>query len=377
MNVVYLDNHATTVLDPRVTSAMQDALSIFGNPSSLHGPGRQARRAVHDARQAVADALGARQREVIFTSGGTEANNLAIRSAFRLVNTPDRRRVITSAVEHPAVLETVAALPGAEVIKIPVDAQGALEMAALEEALKVPTAVVSIMAANNETGVRFDVAGIAERAQSAGALFHCDAVQAFGKGPMPWQPDLVSVSAHKIHGPKGVGALRIRKGLELPPLHSGGHQERGRRGGTENTLGIIGFGKAAELVGELDETVLGDIRDLRDRLEAGICARIEGAVVNGAGSQRLSTVTNIHLPGLEGEAMVIALDMEGIALSSGSACSSGKMEPSHVLLAMGLPYEAAGSSLRFSLSRYTTAADIDFTLAQVPQVAERLQALGL
>jgi len=250
-------------------------------------------------------------------------------------------------------------------------------MAHLEEALKVPTALVSLMAANNETGVRFDVESIGACSARAGALFHCDAVQAFGKGPLSMVPDFISVSAHKIHGPKGVGALRIKKGVELPALHAGGHQERGRRGGTENTLGIIGFGVASQIVADSVDPDQQATRALRDRLEAGICGRIEGASVNGAGASRLPTVSNIHLPDLEGEAMVIALDMEGVALSSGSACSSGTMEPSHVLLAMGLPYTRAGCSLRFSLSRFTTEDDIDFTLKRVPLVAQRLRALGL
>ncbi len=378
MNTAYLDNHATTALDPRVAEAMGTAmLSHFGNPSSLHGPGRQARKAVNEARQQVAEVLGARQREVVFTSGGTEANNLAIRSAFALAGEGQSRRIITSAVEHPSVLETVATRPGVEVVKVPVDSEGQLDLAFLEAALEAPTALVSLMAANNETGVRFDVESIADLCARAGVLFHCDAVQALGKGPLPTAADLVSVSAHKIHGPKGVGALRVRKGLELPPLHAGGHQERGRRGGTENTLAIIGFGVAAQLVGMGNDTELERIRGLRDRLEAGICARIERARVNGGSAQRLPTVTNVHLPGLEGEAMVIALDMEGVAISSGSACSSGTMEPSHVLLAMGLPYAWANCSLRFSLSRFTTDEEIDFTLERLPQVAQRLQALGL
>ncbi|HBU49609.1 MAG TPA: cysteine desulfurase NifS [Myxococcales bacterium] len=377
MNAVYLDNHATTALDPQVMAAMRDALPAYGNPSSLHGHGRTARKALLSARQSVAEAMGARQREIVFTSGGTEANNLALRSAYQTMAAQGRRRVITSSVEHAAVLETVATLPEADVVIIPVDDQGALEVAALEEALSVPTAVVSIMAANNETGVLFDVDHLAELARGAGALFHSDAVQVFGKGAMPQNADLVAVSAHKIHGPKGVGALQIRKGLELPPLHSGGHQERGRRGGTENTLGIIGFGVAAQLIDQMDHGVLERIENLRDRLESSLLDQVDGAQINGGLIPRLPTVSNIHFPGLEGEAMVIALDMEGVALSSGSACSSGTMEPSHVLLAMGLSYAAAGSSLRFSLSRLTTEEEVEFVSAQVPRVAQRLLALGL
>lgn len=376
MNRIYLDNHATTIIDDRVVEAMQPVLAdCYGNPSSIHGPGRQARKALDQARRAVALALGAREREVVFTAGGTEANNLAIRGAYALCAAQGRRRVITSAVEHPSVRSTVADLPGVERVELPVDGNGSLSVASLAEALEQPTGLVTLMAANNETGVRFPVDEIAEHCARAGALFHCDAVQAFGKGPLPIEADLISVSAHKIHGPKGIGALRIKKGLDLPPLHSGGHQERGRRGGTENMIGAVGFGRAAELLGD-QLACLEQIASRRDRLESELCRSL-GARANGAGANRVATVSNLHLPGLEGEAMVIALDMEGIALSSGSACSSGTMEPSHVLLAMGLDYDHAGSSLRFSLSRQTTDQEIDEVLQRVPRVAERLRTLGL
>jgi cysteine desulfurase len=370
----YLDANATTPLDPRVREAMLPYLSDeFGNASSVHRWGQRARAAVDEARERVARALGCEPAEIVFTSGGTEADNLAVKGAFLAL----RERgggIVVSAVEHPAVLEAAGALRplGARITVTPVRGDGTLDLEALARACAEPgTVLVSAMWANNETGVLFPVDEVARIAHANGALYHCDAVQAAGKVALDVRAcgaDLVSVSAHKIHGPKGAGALYVRRGVKLSPLFSGGHQERGRRGGTENVAALVGFAAALDLA-VLEERV----RAMRDRLERALVELVPGARVNGAGAPRAGNTLNLCFEGVEGEALLAALDLEGIAASSGSACSSGSLEPSPVLLAMGVPREIARGALRLSLSRMTTDAEVDYAVATIPRVLERLR----
>jgi cysteine desulfurase len=379
MTVIYLDNNATTKVDPAVLETMLPYLSeYYGNPSSMHTFGGQVGRAVKEARNQVATLLGAEDSEIIFTSCGTEGNNAAIRAA--LAAQPDKRHIITTQVEHPAILNVCKQLEkqGYSVTYLSVDDRGQLELMELEAALTGDTALVTTMYANNETGVLFPIEQIGLRTKEAGALFHVDAVQAVGKVPIDLKTstiDMLTLSGHKLHAAKGVGALYVRKGTRFRPLLVGGHQERGRRAGTENVPGLIGLGKAAELA----ITHLGNVKQekqLRDRLEKGLLSTIADTQVNGSAKERLPNTTNIGFKYIEGEAILLMLNQHGICASSGSACTSGSLEPSHVLRAMGLPYTILHGSIRFSLSRYTTDKEVDRVLDVMPGIVERLRAIS-
>ena len=379
--MIYLDNNATTAVDPLVREAMLPYLGeAYGNPSSMHRFGQESRQAVEQARHQVAGLLGCDVRELLFTSCGTESNNAAIHGVLA-IRSP-RMTIITSSVEHSSVREPLQALvkSGYRVIEIPVDLRGHLDMAALDTALGDPDlALVSIMWANNETGVVFDVAAIGGKCRAAGVPLHVDAVQAAGKLSMAVRDlpvDLLSVSGHKFHGPKGVGALYMRRGVRWQPWLRGGPQERDRRGGTENVAGIVGLGKAAELAREAlaDDRSWQRVAILRDRLESELIAKISDAHVNGDPNHRLVNTTNIGFAGLEAEAILLLLSERDVCASAGAACSSGSLEPSHVLRAMRLPERVAHGAIRFSLSRRTTDADIDGALAIVPGVIDRLRA---
>ncbi|MBO4168931.1 cysteine desulfurase NifS [Cereibacter azotoformans] len=379
MERIYLDNNATTRLAPEVLEAMLPFLTDeFGNPSSLHALGRGPARALSAARRAVQELVGAEvESEILFTSGGTEADTTAIRSA--LAADPARREIVASTVEHAAVLalcEQLERHEGVTVHRIPVDGDGRLDIDAYRAALSPRVALVTLMWANNETGTVFPVEGLAELAHREGALFHTDAVQAAGKVPVALRGtdiDMLSISAHKFHGPKGVGALWLRKGVPFQPLIRGGKQERGRRAGTENIPGIVGLGRAAELAQSVDH---GGMRLLRDRLEQGILARIPKVRVLGDPLDRLPNTSCLAFELAEGEAILMLLDRAGICVSSGAACASGAMEPSHVIRAMKVPFTAAHGAIRFSLSRGTTAAEIDRVLEALPPIVAQLRALS-
>lgn len=383
MRRVYLDNNATTAVDPDVLTAMLPYFTDqFGNASSTHAFGTAVAGAVREARRAVRDLLGAAlDQEIVFTSGGTESDNTAILSA--LDNETGRNEVVVSAVEHPALLTLCAHLErhrGVPVHRVPVDGKGRLNIDAYCSALGPRTAIASIMWANNETGTLFPVADLAALAHAAGALFHTDAVQAVGKLPTDLKAtpiDMLSLSAHKLHGPKGIGALYVRKGTPFRPLIRGGQQERGRRGGTENVPGIVGLGRAAQLAGVHMDQELGRIRDLRDRLEQGILQRVPGAAVTGDPAHRLANTSNIVFDRAEAEPILMHLDRASIAASSGSACASGSMEPSHVLRAMGVPFSAAHGAVRFSFSRSNVAADVDRVLDVLPDIVAQARAVSL
>jgi len=376
---IYLDNNATTQVDERVLAAMLPYLTeLYGNPSSMHRFGGQVAKAVQTAREQLADLIGALPSEIIFTSCGTEGNNAAIRSA--LATFPDRKHIITTQVEHACVLNLCKTLEkqGYRVTYLSVDSQGMIDLMELEAALTGDTAVVSTMYANNETGVIFPVEQIGALVKSYGALFHVDAVQAVGKIPIHLQNssiDFLTLSGHKFHAPKGVGALFVRRGVRFRPLLIGGHQERNRRGGTENVAGIVGLGQAA-LLAQQNLAQMQSVQALRDYLETAILRTIPDTVVNGQGSPRLPNTTNIGFKYIEGEAILLLLDREGICASSGSACTSDSLEPSHVLRAMGLPYSVLHGSIRFSLSRYTTEAEVEQLLAVVPGIVAQLRALS-
>lgn len=377
---IYLDNSATTPLDAAVLEAMLPALGgIFGNASSIHLFGQEARAVVEEARRAVADLIGADTREVVFTSGGTESDNWALWGTLWGGRRPGDH-VVTTRIEHPAVLATCAAMEkrGVEVTQVPVDASGRVDPGAVADAVREGTILISVMHANNETGILQPVAEIAEIARKRGVPLHTDAVQSVGKIPVDVKAlgvDLLSLSAHKIHGPKGVGALWIRRGTPIAPFLTGGAQERKRRAGTENVPAIAGFGAAARLAADRLPEMGGRVAALRDRFEQGALGRIPGGCVNGRGP-RLPNITNVSFERLEGEAAVIALDLEGVAASTGSACSSGSLEPSHVLRGMGLRPEVVQSSLRFSLGRQNTEEEIDRALDILGKVVGRLRTLS-
>jgi cysteine desulfurase len=380
--LVYFDNNATTRVDPRVVEAMLPYFTeYFGNPSSKHALGGHAGAAVKRAREQLAALIGAEHaHEIIFTSGGTESANAAIMAALEA--SPRRREIITSAVEHPAVLSLCAWLEknkGIRVHVIPVDKQGRLDIEAYRAALSDRVAVVSIMWANNETGVVSPVADLAELAKEVGALFHTDAVQAVGKWPIDLKSnaiDMLSLSGHKLHAPKGIGALYVRSGFRFKQQIKGGQQERGRRAGTENVPGIVGLGMAAELAAALmaDEDIR--VRGLRDRLEREILARVEHCVAVGARADRLPNTASIAFSFVEGESIVMLLDRAGIAVSMGSACSTGSFEPSHVLMAMKVADDAVRGGVRFSLSRDNTDDDVDRALEVIPGVIARLREIS-
>ncbi|NRB09446.1 MAG: cysteine desulfurase NifS [Richelia sp.] len=379
-NCIYLDNNATTKVDPEVVEAMLPYLTeYYGNPSSMHTFGGQVGKAVLKAREQVATLLGAQESEIIFTSGGTEGDNAAIRAA--LLAQPEKRHIVTTQVEHPAVLTLCKQLEkqGYSVTYLSVNRQGQLDLDELEASLTGNTALVSIMYANNETGTVFPIEQIGLRVKEKGAIFHVDAVQAVGKIPLNMQTstiDMLTMSGHKIHAPKGIGALYIRRGVRFRPMLIGGGQQRGRRAGTENVPGVIALGKAAELeLLHLEEATARE-RQMRERLEQALITTIPDCEVNGDPRNRLPNTTNIGFKYIEGEAILLMLNQKGICASSGSACSSGSLEPSHVLRAMGLPYTTLHGSIRFSLCRYTTEAEIDAVIEAMPPIVERLRALS-
>ncbi len=377
---IYLDNSATTQVDERVLEAMLPCYrENFGNASSVHLFGQEARAIVEDARRSIAELLGAEAREIVFTSGGTESDNAALWGVFRS-RYRSGNHIITTKIEHPAVLATCKAMEsaGAEITYVPVDSSGRVDPEAVESAVREGTLLISVMHANNETGVIQPINEICKIARRNGIYFHTDAVQSVGKIPVNIREpdiDLLSISAHKIHGPKGIGALYIRKGTRITPFMTGGSHERKRRAGTENVPAIAGFGAAARLSGERLKEMQTRVSQLRDRFETQAMTRISGGRVNGQ-NPRLPNISNISYKGLEGEAAVIALDLEGIAVSTGSACSSGSLDPSHVLIAMGLRPEVVQSSLRFSLSYHNTEEEIDQTLQTLETVIQRLRKLS-
>jgi cysteine desulfurase len=378
MRRVYLDNNATTPILPEVFEVMRPFyLEEFGNASSIHHYGQHARAAVEKARTSVAALLGARAAEIVFTSGGTEADNLAL---FGLVARGDH--VITSTIEHHAVLNSSKRLEqmGCEVTSIPVDGCGVVDPDDVRKALRPTTKLITIMMANNETGVVQPVEEIGRIAKQADVFFHTDAVQAAGKVAIDVGKimcDALSISGHKLHAPQGTGALFIKKGTLIQPLLYGGSHERQRRAGTENLPGIVGLGKAAEIAAKwLESDGALTMSAMRDRLQDGLMAAVGSAGVNGLGAPRVPNTANLWFDHVEGEALVIALDLKGLAVSSGAACSSGAIEPSHVLLAMGLSHQRARSSLRFSLGKQTTNEDLDFSLATVPETVARLREIS-
>ena len=378
MRRVYLDNNATTPVLPDVFEAMRPYFAErFGNASSIHAHGQETRAAVENARQSVAELLGCRPSEVVFTSGGTEGDNLAIAG---LASVGDH--VITSSIEHHAVLHACKSLEDAscELTVLRVDGRGLVDPADVRRALRPNTKLISVMMANNETGTLQAVEEIGKIATEAGVYFHTDAVQAAAKVPIDVNRigcHALTISGHKMHAPQGVGALYVRKGTRIQPLFHGGRHERSRRAGTENVPGIVALGKAAQSAKQfLDHGDDKKMAALRDRLEQGIVAQVEEAAVNSNGAARVPNTTNIRFAHIDGESLVIALDLEGLAVSTGAACSSGAIEPSHVLIAMGLRTDQARSSIRFSLGKQTTDADVDFALGLVPKTADRLREIS-
>jgi len=380
MKAIYLDNNATTRLDPMVLEAMMPFMTEhYGNPSSIHGFGEPVRKGIERAREQVAALLGAaHDSEIIFTSCATEANSTAILSAVEAL--PERKEIITSVVEHPAILEVCEHLErrGYTIHRLPVDSQGRLDLDHYQSLLSENVALVSVMWANNETGTVFPVQTMATMAKEKGVLFHTDGVQAVGKFPIHLASsdiDMLSFSGHKIHAPKGVGALYVKRGSRFRPLLRGGHQERGRRAGTENAAGIVGLGMACELA-EVHMPIMSHLAELRDELQAGLLEKVPCSIVTGDIENRTPNTLNIAFEYIEGEAILLMLNQLGIAASSGSACTSGSLEPSHVMRAMSIPYTAAHGSVRFSLSRYTRQKEIDYVLEKLPPVIERLRSLS-
>ena len=381
MNPIYMDYAATTPTDQRVVEAMLPYFGeIYGNPSSLHGFGQEARAAMEGARAKIAAFLGAKPAEIVFTSGGTESDNFAIKGVA-WANRKKGDHVITSAIEHHAVLETCRFLEkeGFRVTYLPVDGDGLVDPADVVKAITDRTTLISIMHANNEIGTIEPIAEIGRIAKGKGICFHTDAVQTFGHLPFTVDEmniDLLSASAHKLYGPKGMGLLYIRKGTRITPLVHGGDQESGRRASTQNVPGIVGFGKAVELAAATLHEEVVRLTSLRDRFIQGIFERLDGIRLNGHPSRRLPNNINLSVESIEGEGMILSLDMMGIACSTGSACSSSSLEPSHCLLAIGLPHELSHGSLRFSLGMYTKEGDIDAVLEALPQVVGRLRAMS-
>ncbi|MDA8079972.1 MAG: cysteine desulfurase NifS [Nitrospiraceae bacterium] len=380
MNTIYLDNNATTRVAPEVLDVMLPYLAdLYGNPSSMHTFGGQLHRRIEDAREKTAALINAHPEEIIFTSCGTESDNTAIMSAVE--SQPRKRHIITTRVEHPAVLNFCQHLgrKGYRVTFVPVNRQGQLDMDSLLKMLDDDTAVVSVMYANNETGVIFPVDAIADVLRERGILFHTDAVQAAGKIPIDVQKlpvDMLTISGHKLHAPKGVGVLYVRKGARFHPYIIGGHQERGRRAGTENVASVIALGKACELAAQHQDREIRYLSGLRDRLETALLSCCPDVRVNGDTANRLPNTTNISFEYVEGEAILLRLNEFGVCASSGSACTSGSLEPSHVLRAMGVPYTAVHGSIRFSLSRYNTEKEIDRVIEIMPGVIRELRQLS-
>ena len=382
-NVIYMDNNATTRVAPEVVEAVLPYFSeLYGNPSSMHSFGGQVGKKLKIAREQIASLVGAEPDELIFTSCGTESDSTAILSALQ--SFPDKRHIVTTRVEHPAVknlCESLDSLTGHKhrVTQLPVESDGTLDFSRYEESLSDDTAIVSIMWANNETGVIFPIDEMARIAKSRGILFHTDAVQAVGKIPIDLKRtpvDFLSISGHKLHAPKGIGVLYVRRGTPFVPFMIGGHQEKGRRGGTENGASIIGLGKACELAAQNMSTENTAVRKLRDKLENELLVRIPNSLLNGCKDDRLPNTTNISFEYVEGEAILLHLDRFGICASSGAACTSGSLEPSHVLRAMGVPFTAAHGSIRFSLSIYNNEEEVDFVIDKLPGIIDNLRSMS-
>ena len=380
MKTVYVDNNATTRVAPEVLEVMQPYFSeYYGNPSSMHFFGGQVQKKVDEARGRVAEFLGAEPSEIVFTSCGTESDNAAILGT--LDSYPEKRHIITTRVEHPAVgnVSTYLGRKGYRVTELSVDREGRLDLDELRESLTDGTAVVTIMYANNETGVIFPIEEIGEIVKAKGIPFHTDAVQAAGKIPLSMKKsklDMLSVSGHKLHAPKGIGILYIRKGTKFSPFLIGGHQEKGRRGGTENVPYIIGLGKACEMAQKHLNEENTRVRSLRDYLEMKLLERIPNTLVNGDRKNRLPNTTSLSFEYVEGESILLLLSDLGICASSGSACTSGSLEPSHVLRAMGVPFTAAHGSIRFSLSIYSTKEEMDYIIEHLPPIIQRLRDIS-
>jgi cysteine desulfurase len=381
MERVYFDNNATTPTNPEVLKAMVPYFEHnYGNASSAHGFGREAHEAVADAREKVAHLIGAEPENIVFTSGGTESDNLAVRGVAQ-ANEKKGKHIVTSQIEHHAVLNTCKSLEkqGFETAYLGVDKTGKIDLDQLRDSIRKDTILISIMHGNNEIGTIQDLDAIGEIAAEKGVIFHSDTVQSCGKVPVDVvksNTNLISMSAHKIFGPKGVGALYVKKGTRLAPLQLGGHHESDLRAGTENVPGIVGMGKAFEIAAEELEESITKMTGLRDRLQEALSSRIEDTVVNGHPIDRLPNTLNMCFRYVEGEAMIMMLDMEGIAVSSGSACTSGSLDPSHVLLAIGLKHEIAHGSLRFSLGMSNTVEEVDYVAEVLPAIVERLRKMS-
>jgi cysteine desulfurase len=379
-NVIYFDNNATTKVAPEVFESMKPFLTeLYGNPSSMHTFGGQVEKYIRHGREAIAKLLGCDSSEIIFTSGGTESDNAAIKGVLAAL--PEKKKIITTRVEHPAVLTVCRELQdvGYMLVELAVDGKGQIDLDELAAEVDDNTAIVSIMYANNETGVIFPIDKIAKIVKLKDVVFHTDAVQAVGKIPLNLDKsniDLLSLSGHKLHAPKGVGVLYIRKGTRISPFIVGGHQEKSRRAGTENVPGIVALGKAAELAAENIKEENMKVKKLRDKLENAILKSCKDAKLNGDKENRLLNTTNISFEFIEGEAILLSLNQFGICASSGSACTSGSLEPSHVMRAMGVPFTAAHGSIRFSLSRYNTEDEVDFVAEKMPQIVNRLRELS-
>ena len=381
MEIVYTDNNATTKVADEVIQEMLPYFGeLYGNPSSMHTFGDQVGKKVKEARQRVADFINADPDEIVFTSCGTESDNAAINAAIKAF--PEKKHIITSNVEHPAINNFYKHLQktmGYEVTFVPVDKKGLLDLDLLYKSMSDNTAIVSLMWANNETGVLFPIEEIAKKANGKGILFHTDAVQAMGKIPIDVKKtgvDMLSFSGHKIHAPKGIGVLYVKKGFKFSPFLIGGHQEKGRRGGTENTVSIIGLGKACELAKENLTIMNTRVRELRDYLQTQLLEKIPGSSVNGDLEQRLPNTLYIGFDAVEGESILLMLDREGICASSGSACTSGSLDPSHVLMAMKVPFKSAHGSIRFSLSHYNTKEEMDIIITTLVPVIQKLRDMS-
>jgi len=380
VKVIYVDNNATTQVSPEVLEEMLPYFNEFyGNPSSMHTFGGKVEQKITESRTRIASLLGASPEEIIFTSCGTESDSTAIRAA--ILSNPGKKHILTSRVEHPAIKNHYEYLSknGYRVTFVPVDRKGRLDLDYLNDNLGDDTALVSIMWANNESGVIFPIEEISKIVRKKGIVFHTDAVQAVGKIPMDLNTmavDMLSLSGHKLHGPKGVGVLYVRRGTKYTPFMIGGHQERGRRGGTENVASIVGLGKAAELAAAHLSDNYSRVKQLRDKLENEILKRVPNTIINGDRDHRLPNTTSIAFEYVEGESILLMMDEFGICASSGSACTSGSLEPSHVLRAMGVPFTAAHGSVRFSLSKYNTEEEIDFIIEKLPPIIERLRELS-
>jgi cysteine desulfurase len=378
---IYFDHNATTPVDPSVVEVMARVLrEEFGNASSVHHFGQRAKAVLDEARSAVAALIAAEPSEIVFTSGGTEADNFALRGVAEALEVTGRKHLITTSIEHEAILNTLKVLArrGWQTTLLSVDADGIVKPEALADAITDRTALVSVMHANNEIGTIQPIAELARIAHSRGALFHTDAVQSVAKVPVDTRAlgvDLLSMSAHKFYGPKGAGALFIKRGARVSAILTGGKHERNRRAGTENVPAIAGFGAAATLAGRKLDAEASRLRALRDRLEEGVLAHVPGTAINGAREPRVPNTTNISVDGVEAESLLIALDLEGIAVSTGSACSSGTLEPSHVLRAMGLPTHRTQNSIRISLGAGNTDAEVDYLLGKLPAVVTKLRSL--